>query len=60
MTANEAKLYGIIDEITILPSSYIASDELPKRGKDYNDFLKGTLKMRQSLERELALSFICC
>lgn len=37
---------------TILPSIYIVSDEPPKRGKDYNDYLKITLKIRQPLERE--------
>ncbi len=36
----------------ILPIPYTVSDEPPKRGKDYNDYLKITLKMRQRRERE--------
>lgn len=37
---------------TILSPDYTVSDEPPKHGKDYNDYLKLTLKMRQPLERE--------
>lgn len=37
---------------TILPALYTVSDEPPIRGKDYNDYLKITLKMRQPKERE--------
>lgn len=37
---------------TILPPSYTVSNEPPKRGKDYNDCLKITLKIRQPRERE--------
>jgi len=37
---------------TILPPAYTVSDEPPKRGKDYNDYLKITLKIRQPRERE--------
>lgn len=32
---------------TILPSTYTISDEPPKRGKDYNDYLKIVLGIRQ-------------
>ena len=35
----------------ILPSAYIVSDESPKHGKDYNDYLKITLKIQQPIER---------
>jgi len=37
---------------TLLSSSLTVSDEPPKRGKDYNDYLKITLKMRKPRERE--------
>lgn len=37
---------------TILPTAYLVSDEPPERGKDYNDYLKITLKIRQPRERE--------
>lgn len=37
---------------TILPPSYAVSDEPPERGKDYNDYLKITLKIRQPRKRE--------
>lgn len=37
---------------TILPPSYAVSDDPPERGKDYNDYLKITLKIRQPRERE--------
>jgi len=36
----------------LLPLAYAVSDEPPKRGKDVNDYLKMTLKIRQPLERE--------
>ncbi len=38
---------------TILPSNYVVSDEPPKRGKDYNDYLKIVLGIRlpNSIER---------
>jgi hypothetical protein len=38
---------------TILPLPYTVSDEPPKRGKDYNDYLKIILKIQQhnSVER---------
>jgi hypothetical protein len=39
---------------TILPPIYTVFDEPPKRGKDYNDYLKTTLKIRQPQERELS------
>ncbi|GBF33781.1 hypothetical protein DCCM_2892 [Desulfocucumis palustris] len=37
----------------ILPSTYTISDELPSRGKDYNDYLRMVLRIRQpnSIER---------
>ncbi len=38
---------------TILPPPYTVSHEPPERGKDYNDYLKITLKIRQPQEREL-------
>jgi hypothetical protein len=38
---------------TILPSAYAVSDEPPERGKDYNDYLKIVLRIRQPREREL-------
>lgn len=38
---------------TIFPSAYIVSDGLPKRGKDYNDYLKIVLGLRQQQELEL-------
>jgi len=37
---------------TLLSSSLNVSDEPPKRGKDVNDYLKITSKMRQLRERE--------
>lgn len=37
----------------ILPSKYAVSDEPPKRGKDYNDYLKIVLGIRQQRECEL-------
>jgi len=37
---------------TLLSSSLTISDEPPKRGKDVNDYLKITSKMRQPRERE--------
>jgi hypothetical protein len=37
---------------TLLSSSLTVSDEPPKRGKDVNDYLKITSKMRQLRERE--------
>ncbi|WP_094546375.1 DUF3991 and TOPRIM domain-containing protein [Petroclostridium xylanilyticum] len=37
---------------TILPPIYTVSDEPPKCGKDVNDYLKITLKIRQPRERE--------
>ena len=37
---------------TLLSSSHTISDEPPKRGKDYNDYLKINLKIRQTRERE--------
>ncbi len=38
---------------TILPPIYTVSDEPPKRGKDYNDYLRIVLRIRQPQEREL-------
>jgi DNA primase len=38
---------------TILPPAYAVSDEPPERGKDYNDYLKIVLRIRQPREREL-------
>jgi hypothetical protein len=37
---------------TILPSSYTVSEETPKRGKDYNDYLRIVLRIQQPRERE--------
>ncbi|RNC62898.1 MAG: hypothetical protein AWM53_01824 [Candidatus Dichloromethanomonas elyunquensis] len=37
---------------TILPNKYTVIDKPPKRGKDYNDYLKINLKIRQMRERE--------
>ncbi|XCH79219.1 MAG: DUF3991 and TOPRIM domain-containing protein [Candidatus Dehalobacter alkaniphilus] len=37
---------------TILPSHFIVSTEPPEHGKDYNDYLKSTLKIRRIRERE--------
>lgn len=37
---------------TILPSRYTVCDEPPKRGKDYNDYLKIVLRIQQTRERE--------
>jgi hypothetical protein len=37
---------------TLLPSTYAISDEPPKRGKDYNDYLKITLGIRRPQEIE--------
>jgi DNA primase len=37
---------------TILPSAYAVSDEPPERGKDYNDYLRIVLRIRQQRERE--------
>ncbi|AHF09018.1 MULTISPECIES: DUF3991 and TOPRIM domain-containing protein [Dehalobacter] len=37
---------------TILPSHYIVFDEPPERGKDYNEYLRSTLKIRRIQERE--------
>ena len=37
---------------TILPSIYNVFDEPPKRGKDVNDYLKISLKIRQQREQE--------
>jgi hypothetical protein len=37
---------------TLLASSYIVSDEPPKRGKDYNDYLKISLGLRRPQEIE--------
>lgn len=36
---------------TVLPHAYAISDEPPKRGKDYNDYLRIVLKGRQERER---------
>jgi len=36
----------------LLPSTYTVSDEPPKRGKDYNDYLKITLGIRRPQEIE--------
>ncbi len=38
---------------TIISSTYIVSDEPPKRGKDYNDYLRILMKMQRfnDLER---------
>ena len=36
----------------LLPSTYAIPDEPPQRGKDYNDYLKITLGIRQSQEIE--------
>jgi hypothetical protein len=37
---------------TILPSAYAVYDEAPKRGKDYNDYLRIVLGIRQQRERK--------
>lgn len=37
----------------ILPPAYAVSDEPPERGKDYNDYLRIVLRIRQQQEREL-------
>ncbi len=37
---------------TILPSTYTVSDDPPKRGKDYNDYLRIVLRIQQPRERE--------
>jgi hypothetical protein len=37
---------------TILPPNYVVFDEPPKRGKDYNDYFKITLKTQQIQARE--------
>ncbi len=37
---------------TILSSIYTVSDEPPKTGKDYNDYCRIILKIRQPWERE--------
>lgn len=38
---------------TILASTYTVSDEPPKYGKDYNDYLKFVMRVRKPQEREL-------
>jgi hypothetical protein len=54
---NRKKQYGEKHRVaktikTILPPIYTVSDEPPKCGKDVNDYLKITLKIRQPRERE--------
>lgn len=48
-TAGRQAAYAIK---TMLSDTYIVSDEPPKRGKDYNDYLKIKLEIRQPQERE--------